>query len=264
LATGVPIGVEGIRLRRVPKATILLIIVNIIIFFITNVSPSTLVPYALTPDDVYQELGAVPIAIVRGERLWTLFTSIFLHGDLYHLIGNMLFLYFFGLYVENAMGSGRYLLFYVISGLAAHLFHILSIMAIPREWLLTNYGYTPWIVPAIGASGAISGVMGAYLIYYPHSRLTLVYFFVFLPLFIPLPAWMYILFWFITQLALGLLVLAGYTYSSIAFWAHIGGFIAGVALAQFFLDPRIKKYIMYKLLLEEQGFIIEPYGYEYD
>ncbi len=258
---GIPVDIEGVRLRRTPVATLTLIIINVIVYIIVNVSPSTLVPYALTPDDVYMELGAVPIEVVRGEKPWTLLTSMFLHGDIYHLLGNMLFLYFFGVYVENAMGSHRYLLFYLLSGLSAHLFHILSIMALPREWLLTNYGYTPWVVPAIGASGAISGVMAAYLIYYPHSRLTLMYFFAFLPVLIPLPAWMYILFWFTTQLILGLMVLAGYTYSSIAFWAHIGGFITGVALAQYFLDPRIKKWIRYRVMLEEQGFIIYPYEY---
>ncbi len=263
---GIPIStnLERIVRGRKPYVTLGLIVINVAVFIITYSSPSLLVPYAKTPDDVYMELGAVPITILRGEKLWTLLTSMFLHGDIAHLFGNMLFLYVFGGHVENAMGGKRYLCFYLLSGIFAHLFHILSISFIPVDWLLTSYGYTPWVVPAIGASGAISGVMGAYLVFYPHSRLELIYFIGFLPIFIPLPAWLYLVVWLLIQLFLGLMIVAGYSYSSVAFWAHVGGFIAGVAFAPYFLDPKIKKILEYRKKLSEYGYyVITPYYYEY-
>ncbi|MCD6488365.1 MAG: rhomboid family intramembrane serine protease [Desulfurococcales archaeon] len=246
--------------RRLPIATLSLIIINVFVYIATLVSPDLLLPYARTDNDLYRLLGAIPIAIVHGENLWTLFTSMFLHGDFYHLFGNMLFLYFFGGPVENAMGSKRFILFYILSGLSAHLFHILSISLIPSSYLLTNYSYNPWAIPTIGASGAISGVMGAYLLYYPRARLSLVYFIAVIPLFVTLPAWAYLLLWFAMQLAMGLMVLIGISYSSIAFWAHIGGFATGLALAPYFLHPKIKRFIRIKRLAEEHGLLLTPDG----
>ncbi len=249
---------EDVMYGRFPVATILLILINVVVHIVVVFHPNYILPYAISASDIYRELGVVPIAIVRGEKLWTLFTSMFLHGDFYHLLGNMLFLYFFGGAVENAMGSKRFLLFYFISGLFAHYVNILVIYFIPQEYLLTNYGFSPWTVPAIGASGAISGVMGAYLIYYPRTKLSLVYFIAIIPLFVTLPAWAYISLWFLTQLILGILVLVGLTYSSIAFWAHIGGFMAGVVLAPFFLSPRVKAMIRTRRVIEKYELIIPP------
>ncbi len=232
--------------RRFPAATLLLIAVNVVVFILTYVSPGTLVPGAVSPDDVYSELGAVPIAVVRMDKPWTIITSMFLHADIYHIAGNMLFLYLFGGPVESAMGSRRFLVFYFVSGLFAEFFHIASIALIPEQWLLTRYGLSPWVIPTVGASGAISGVMGAYLLFYPRARLSLLYFIAIIPIFITLPAWAYILIWFILQLYMGLMVLAGYT-SPVAFWAHIGGFLAGLALAPYFMDPYIKKAIKMRI-----------------
>ncbi len=256
---GIPIGRETayrVVKRRFPFVTLLLIIVNVLVYIAILVDPSIILPYASSPEIVYRELGVVPISIVRGERMWTLFTSMFLHGDIYHLFGNMLFLYFFGAPVENAMGGKRFLLFYFLAGLTAHFFHIASITIVPQKYLLTHYISSPWATPSIGASGAISGVMGAYLIYYPRSRITLLYFITIIPLFIPLPAWAYILLWFLTQLAMGLLVITGLAYSSIAFWAHIGGFIAGIAFSPFFLHPHVKEWIKARRIAREYGVAI--------
>ncbi len=242
---GIPVGREAWFpfKHRFPIATTLLIIANTLVYIALVVDPRIILPYAYSREIVYRELGLVPIAIVRGEKLWTLVTSMFLHGDIYHLFGNMLFLYFFGAPVENAMGSKRFTVFYLLSGLTAHLFHIASITVMPKDYLFVKYTGSPWAIPSIGASGAISGVMGAYLVYYPRTRLLLVYFITIIPLFIPLPAWAYILLWFTTQLTMGLLVITGVAYTSIAFWAHIGGFIAGIAYSQFLLHPSVRKWI---------------------
>ncbi len=243
--------------RRFPVITFLLIFINIVVFLLTYLAPSLLVPGALSPDDVYEELGAVPIAVVRLEKPWTILSSMFLHADIYHIAGNMLFLYLFGGPVESAMGSKRFLVFYLVSGLFAEFFHIASIALIPEEWLLTSYGLSPWVIPTVGASGAISGVMGAYLLFYPRAKLSLLYFIAIIPIFITLPAWAYILIWFIYQLVMGLMILAGYT-SPVAFWAHIGGFLAGLALAPYFMDPDLKKLLRARV---RGAFALDVYPY---
>jgi membrane associated rhomboid family serine protease len=248
--------------HRRPWATILLVTINFIVFILVEYYPGLIVPGALSPDDAQRVLAMVPIEVVRGERLWTLFTAMFVHADWWHILGNMLFLFLFGGPVESAMGRKRFLAFYFASGLAADLFHILSIAFIPPEYLASasNYILNPWVTPTLGASGAISGVMGAYLIFYPRSKITAVYPIWIIPLILILPAWVFILFWFLLQLAFGLATLMG-AFSNVAFWAHIGGFIAGIAMVPLFLDPRIKILIkQYRLIREKlfQGYMI-PY-----
>ena len=147
----------------------------------------------------------------------------FLHGGWAHLISNMWALYIFGDNIEDRMGHWRYLFFYLISGVAAALTHILF--------------QARSTVPVIGASGAISGVMGAYLVLYPGARvITLLPGLFFIPWFVEIPAFFFIGFWFISQLFNGLLSLAFTgpmaTYGGVAWWAHVGGFIAGVLLAK--------------------------------
>jgi membrane associated rhomboid family serine protease len=181
----------------------------------------------------------VPAYVVAGERLYTLLTSMFLHGGLAHIIGNMLYLYIFGDNVEVAMGKMRYLTFYILSGLSAALFHIVSIAFMPPEALansILSSGVSPWLIPAIGASGAISGVLGAYLLLFPTATVRIVSFWWFFPVVLGLPAYAYILIWFIYQLVMGLAVsLTGVT-AGVAFWAHVGGFIVGMALTPVFVD----------------------------
>jgi membrane associated rhomboid family serine protease len=145
----------------------------------------------------------------------TLLSSMFMHGGWMHIIGNMWSLWIFGDNVEDRMGRGGFLLFYLLSGLAAGAVHI-----------VTNPGST---VPTVGASGAIAGVMGAYLLLFPHSSVvTMVPVFFFLQV-IEVPAILFLGFWFLSQLFSGTLALAvaGTQAGGVAWWAHIGGFVVG-------------------------------------
>jgi membrane associated rhomboid family serine protease len=170
-------------------------------------------------DEAVLSFGMIPYFVLRGEKLYTLFTSMFLHADLWHLGGNMLFLYVFGDNVEDTFGHARYLVFYLISGLAADFVFI-------GAQLLSTDPTALWI-PTIGASGAIAGVLGAYLILYPRARiLTLIFVgFVFI---VPVPAILFLGFWFIYQLLYGMLALGVEVATGIAYWAHVGGFVAGL------------------------------------
>ena len=149
-----------------------------------------------------------------GRQLSHLITSMFLHGSWMHLLGNMWFLWLFGNNIEDSMGRLRFVVFYLMTGLAAAFGQI-----------VTN---PDSIIPMVGASGAISGVMGAYLILYPRVKV-----YVLVPIFIfftsiALPAWMMLGYWFFIQLASGLI--ASGEVGGVAFWAHVGGFVAGVVL----------------------------------
>jgi len=155
------------------------------------------------------------------ERHWyPPLTSMFLHGGWLHLIGNMWFLWLFGNNVEDSMGRVRYLAFYLICGLAA---------AATQTFMSPSS-----IVPMVGASGAISGVMGAYVILYPRVRVhMLVFLFIFITR-IAVPAYLMLGYWFLLQLLGGS---AAQGEGGVAFWAHVGGFVAGAALIALFKDP---------------------------
>ncbi|MDI6805787.1 MAG: rhomboid family intramembrane serine protease, partial [Candidatus Bathyarchaeia archaeon] len=141
----------------------------------------------------------------------------FLHADFFHMLFNMYFLYLFGRAVENVLGGLKYLALYLISGIASSIFHTaFSFLG----------GSTAYVIPAIGASGAISGVLGAYLILYPGTSLIMGWMFFFFPMFFRIKAAYYLIFWFATQLIYGYARLA----ESTAVFAHVGGFIAGIAL----------------------------------
>jgi membrane associated rhomboid family serine protease len=152
------------------------------------------------------------IAVVPAEL--TLLTSMFLHGGWMHLLGNMLFLWIFGNNIEEALGHGRFIVFYLLCGLAAALGQAFSAP-----------GST---TPMVGASGAIAGVLGAYLILFPHANVrTLVWFIVFVRL-VNVPAWIMLGLWFVMQVLGGLSTPQG--GGGVAFWAHVGGFVAGIIL----------------------------------
>ncbi|MGH7766704.1 MAG: rhomboid family intramembrane serine protease [Candidatus Binatia bacterium] len=158
-----------------------------------------------------------------GPQILHLFTHMFLHGSWMHILGNMWFLWLFGNNVEDSMGRGRFLVFYLLCGLAAAFGQILTDPRSP--------------VPMVGASGAISGVMGAYLILYPKVR---VYTLVPLGFFITsmaLPAWVMLGYWFVIQFFSGVVSFAAEVGGGVAFWAHVGGFVAGVALVKLFARP---------------------------
>jgi membrane associated rhomboid family serine protease len=168
------------------------------------------------------ELGPGLVCRLGGLSLSTLLTSMFLHGSWMHLIGNMLFLWIFGNNVEDSMGHLRFLLFYLLTGLVAAGAHIVSSPASP--------------VPTVGASGAISGIMGAYLLLYPHARVTMLIPIIFIH-FVQLPAWLMLGYWFLLQLlSAGVQSPEG---GGVAFWAHIGGFVAGLLLIVPFRNPRL-------------------------
>ena len=213
----------------VPIATIALIVLNVLVFFYQlSLSPGQ------TQMFVY-EYGAIPAVVAGTESLplrlqaippvLSIFTSMFIHGGWMHLIGNMWYLWIFGDNIEEAMGRFRYLVFYFLTGFLASVSHILS-----------NVGST---IPSIGASGAISGVLGAYLMLYPRARvLTLIFLGWFIRL-IYIPAGFVLGFWFILQLLSGSMSV-GQDAGGVAFWAHIGGFVAGMILVGIFKRRSIR------------------------
>ena len=177
-----------------------------------------------------QNFTMIPNEIINGQRLYTLFTSMFMHdpssldGGIIHLLGNMLFLYIFGDNVEDAFGHAGYTVFYIISGLTAALAHIVSLFFAPFIGNLIGIPQTLDLTAGVvGASGAISGVLGAYIVLYPKAKIVaLVFYFI-----LPVPAIIFLGFWFIMQWFYGFFDIAG----GVAYWAHIGGFIAGMILA---------------------------------
>lgn len=173
--------------------------------------------YGFIPAKVFSASSNITIT----ERLYPFVTSMFLHGGWLHLIGNMLFLYIFGDNVEGRMGHFKYIIFYIVCGLAAASFQFIT--------------YTQSVIPMIGASGAISGVLGAYITFYPRSKiLTLVPIFFLIQL-VNIPASLFIIYWFLIQFLSGLSTLNLHRETGgVAFWAHIGGFVAGLMLARFF------------------------------
>ena len=202
--------------RTTPVVNILLIVANVLVFFYM-VYTSTLAPGS---ENVFMMAhGTVPLRVSqflqgRGtaeSALLPLVTSIFLHSGLMHLAGNMLFLWVFGDNVEDYFGHLGYLVFYLLCGVGSGLIHVLF-----------NLDSR---IPAIGASGAISGVMGAYAVLYPRHRI-LTFFFIFL---IPVPAILILGYWFVIQFlegvnGIGMRVQGG----GVAIWAHVGGFVIGV------------------------------------
>jgi len=182
---------------------------------------------------VFEQWGIVParVPLVAGSfledpRAYLAFlTSMFLHGGLLHVLANLWTLSIFGDNVEDRMGPLRFLGFYLVTGIAAGLVHV---------WFNPASA-----VPTIGASGAISGVMGAYFVLYPRAKVLTLFLLIFYPVFVELPAVIYLGFWFVGNLASGTAALAGPVQAGgIAFLAHVGGFLAGVLLHRLFLRPR--------------------------
>ncbi|MGQ9632854.1 MAG: rhomboid family intramembrane serine protease [Bryobacteraceae bacterium] len=191
-----------------PFVTAGLIGANVLVFFYQL----TLDPYTL--NHLVAAYGVVPARL----ELSTLVTSMFLHGGWLHLIGNMWFLWIYGDNVEDILGPAKYLLFYLTCGVAAGLVHVAF-----------NAGSR---IPTIGASGAIAGVMGAYMVKFPHSRIvTLVPIFFFLTL-VEIPASLILIYWFVIQLfsGVGSLAYSSASQGGVAWFAHAGGFVVGMLL----------------------------------
>ena len=201
---------------RFPAVTVGLICVNAIVFIVElNLSPRGL-------DQLFLNWGIVPLRFTHPRldaNYLTLLSSIFLHGGWMHIIGNMWSLWIFGDNVEDRMGRLGFLIFYILSGLAAGVGHV-----------ATNPNS---VAPTVGASGAIAGVMGAYLLLFPHARVvTILPIFIFFQI-IEVPAVIYLGIWFIIQLFSGAasLATASAHAGGVAWWAHIGGFVVGVLWA---------------------------------
>lgn len=194
--------------RRFPYVTYGLMAVNIVIFL----SYQGLSPQGM--NIFFNTWGMIPADVTAGQNLGTLLTSLFLHGGWMHLIGNMLYLWIFGDNMEDAFGHGPFFVFYIASGLLASAAQIAWDPSSP--------------IPNIGASGAIAGVLGGYLLLYPKARVDVLLFFVVIVRIIPIPAWIVLGAW------MGLQVFNGVVIDSsgggVAYWAHAGGFVAGLVL----------------------------------
>jgi membrane associated rhomboid family serine protease len=170
------------------------------------------------------DLGPGAPACLFGGLTWSaVLTSMFMHGGWMHLISNMWFLWIFGNNVEDSMGHLRFLVFYVLCGALASAAHIVSA---PGS-----------AVPMVGASGAISAVMGAYLLLYPRVRVHTLFIIIIFIRIVPVPAWIILIWWFVLQVLSGLVDPA--TGGGVAFWAHVGGFVAGLSLVKLFENRQL-------------------------
>jgi membrane associated rhomboid family serine protease len=216
---------DSVPSHSVPVVTRALIFVNALVFFFEL----TLPPGSL--EQFFYLFGFVPARFTHPEwaesvgfpmgNYWPILTHQFLHGGWLHILANMWGLWIFGDNVEDRMGSVRFTIFYLVCG---------AIAAVTQLFMTPDS-----TVPAVGASGAIAGVLGAYLVFFPSARLILLIPILFFPFFFEVPAVFYLVFWFFTQLFSGTAALVGpKQVGGIAFWAHVGGFVAGVLLCGVF------------------------------
>ena len=220
---------DNVPRRSLPLVTWGLILANAAVFYLElgwssdGELASMLDEFGIVPKRALNKSEGV--LAFEPSAWWPFLTSMFLHGGFLHLIGNMWSLWIFGDNVEDRMGSARFLAFYIFCGVIAGFTHS-----------LTN---PTSVVPAIGASGAIAGAFGAYFLLFPRARITFVLPILIYPVFFEIPAFFYLLWWFVTQITSGTTALGIADPSGgVAWWAHIGGFIAGALLFPFFLKPK--------------------------
>jgi len=238
-----PVGDENPQVHT-PWMTWLIIAVTVAVWVIVQGAGSpeavsaSVCNLGMVPGEITRRAAvgyAVPMApglvcVIDREPInaFTPIISIFLHGGWGHLLGNMLFFWVFGNNIEDSMGPGRFLIFYLLCGLVAAGAHVLVNPASP--------------VPTVGASGAISGVMGAYLVLYPRVRVNMLFIFIIFFKVIAVPAWLVLLWWFFLQVLAGLPEISSMrpdVSGGVAVWAHVGGFLAGVLLIKLFENPRL-------------------------
>ena len=208
----IPLSDASRRPLNMPLVTPLIIVVNVIVFLLELVRGDTFV----------MAWSAVPAQIVSGHHWITILTAMFMHGSWSHIIGNMIFLWAFGPEIEDAMGRGRFLVFYLVGGLVAML---AQVAADPHS-----------TVPNLGASGAIAAVMGAFLVTYPRDRIKSVLFVFLFARITLIPAALLIGFWFLIQLVHAGAI-AQTQSGGVAYLAHVGGFIFGAVTARWFERP---------------------------
>jgi len=208
----IPLSDASRRPARIPVVTIFVILVNAFVFVLELMNGESFVT----------QWSAIPAQIVSGHHWFTILTAMFMHGSWSHIIGNMIFLWAFAPEIEDAMGRGLYLVFYLLGGMVAML---AQIAADPHS-----------TVPNLGASGAIAAVMGAFIVTYPRDRIKSVLFIFLFGRITFIPAALLIGFWFLTQLFHAGAVAHTQT-GGVAYLAHVGGFIFGAATARLFERP---------------------------
>ena len=218
--------------RRFPVITLLIILANTLVFLYQQALPSA--ARGVGPQEAFvYYFAAVPGHVVFGknfglpmlEPAWlTIFTSMFMHGGWMHLLGNMLYLWIFGNNIEDLLGRFRFIVFYFVCGLAAAALQLTMSLAPQAQ-----------AIPMLGASGAIAGVLGGYFVKYPTARVrTLIFLFLFIQV-VSLPAYVVLGFWFVMQFFSAMAnAAAGVGHGGVAFFAHVGGFVAGMALVGVF------------------------------
>ena len=234
-----PVSDDNTGRTRTPYVTYLLIALNVLVFvFLQGLGANEQFTYAFsvvpeeirTGEDIARQVtvqvgddsARIPLQPTPGHVYLTLLISMFMHGSFMHLFGNMLFLWIFGDNVEDDLGPGRFTAFYLVTGVLASLAHVVTTY---------TFGDNPFI-PSLGASGAISGVLGGYLVLHPHRRVRVLM----LRMMTEVPAYVAVGLWFVFQLisAFGVIGEGAQSGGGVAFMAHIGGFVAGVALVKVF------------------------------
>jgi membrane associated rhomboid family serine protease len=224
------------KTQRTPIVTVLFVLMNVAAWvlvqgagaaqpLVASVCSYGLIPGELTgqlPAGIRIPLGEGMACVTTGGAQLNLLTSMFMHGSWLHLLGNMWFLWLFGNNIEDSMTRPRFIVFYLLCGLAAA---VLQVVVDPASG-----------IPMVGASGAISGVMGAYLVLYPTVRVYTLVPIGFLITSLALPAWVMLIYWGLIQL-LGGFTAIGAEGGGVAFWAHVGGFVAGMVLVKLFARP---------------------------
>jgi membrane associated rhomboid family serine protease len=234
---------DNIPTDRFPVVTVALIVANVLVYFLWQKgglslgSPSStaylcnLYEYGVIPREITDpdfDLQAQGCQTFEASPWLTLFTSMFMHGGLLHLGGNMLFLWIFGNNVEDSMGPFKFIVFYVLGGLAADAAQILV--------------STDSTVPTIGASGAVAGVLGGYLLLFPRARVVTVVFIIFFFTILELPAILFLVIWIGQQFLFGYFDLVGTDgEGGVAYFAHIGGFVFGLALIRLFASEQRRR-----------------------
>jgi membrane associated rhomboid family serine protease len=211
---------DTVRSRRFPLINWILVLLNGLAFYYElTLSETQLHRFIL-------DWGLIPaqLAFDSADSWMRVLTSMFLHGGWFHILSNMWILIIFGDNIEDRMGGMRYLIFYLLSG---------TVAALSQAFL-----YPTSTIPMGGASGAIAGVLGAYLVLYPHARIASLVPILFIFTVIELPALIFLGFWFVSQLFQGWLALGGADVGGVAWWAHIGGFIFGLLMVRLFARRR--------------------------
>ena len=223
---------DSVPSRSVPVVTRALTLINVVVFFFElSLSRESIIQlfylFGVVPARFTDPEWAASIGFPIGSY-WSLLTHQFLHGGWLHIVANMWTLWIFGDNVEDRMGPLRFIIFYLVCGVLAALTQVL---VTPNA-----------TIPSVGASGAIAGVLGAYLLFFPTARLIVLIPILFFPFFFELPAVIFLVLWFFIQLFSGTAMLASpQQVGGIAFWAHIGGFIAGMLLCRFFVRRPVRR-----------------------